>query len=294
MSKAGMKEIPRTLSTRDGATISYRVIRGDSPRRVIVLIHGMASNMTRWSEFVEKTELKDSWDLLRLDLRGHARSLYRGKIGMKIWCDDIKTILDHEGYEKAVLMGHCLGANIALHFANHHPETTSGLVLIEPMPHEALTGALKKFQPLKPFFSFVIQMTRLLNLLGMYRRHLTHLDLQEMDRQTRVAMAEQGSDRAMLKRYAVPWHDLKLIPSANYFQEFLEVSRPLPPLTGITVPVLALLSSGKRLSDPNITRRTLEDLPDCRIVMLDAHHWIPTEKPGEMMEAVQQWCGRLA
>ena len=288
-----MREVPRTVTVHDGATISYRVIRGDTPRRVIILIHGMASNMTRWSEFVEETELKDSWDLLRLDLRGHARSRYRGIISMERWCSDLAAILETEGYEQAVLMGHCLGANIALQFASRFPDKTVGLILIEPMPHEALTGALRKFQPLKLLFSIAIWLIRLLNRLGLYRRHFPHLDLQEMDRQTRAAMAEQGSDQAMLKRYAVPWHDLKLIPTANYLQEFIEVSRPLPPLDGIIAPVLALLSSGKRLSDPDITRRILEGLSDCQTMMLDAHHWIPTEKPVEMMEAVQQWCGKL-
>ena len=70
-----MIETFRTLTVPDGATLAYRVKRGEAPRQVIVLIHGMASNMTRWSEFSEKTTLKKSWDLLRLDLRGKAGAL---------------------------------------------------------------------------------------------------------------------------------------------------------------------------------------------------------------------------
>jgi pimeloyl-ACP methyl ester carboxylesterase len=69
-----MIETFRTLTVPDGAALAYRVERGEAPRQVIVLIHGMASNMTRWSEFSEKTTLKRSWDLLRLDLRGNGKS----------------------------------------------------------------------------------------------------------------------------------------------------------------------------------------------------------------------------
>ena len=288
-----MRESLRTHITNDKAEIFYRVIRGDTPRRVIVLLHGMASNMTRWAEFVEQTALKETWDLLRLDLRGHGHSPYRGRVGMDVWCADIDAILEAEGYRQAVLMGHCLGANIAVQFADRYPHKTAGLVLVEPMPHTALTGSLKRFRPLRAFVLIAIPIIRLLNGLGLYRRQFLRLDLRELDRQTRIAMSDQGSDEAMLKRYAVPWHDLRLLPSAVYLQEFLEVIRPLPPLSIITVPVLALLSSGRMLSDPLITQEALSALPNCTIMVLDAHHWIPTEKPEAMRQAVETWTRNL-
>jgi alpha-beta hydrolase superfamily lysophospholipase len=69
-------EMHRTLVTPDGAALGYRLWRGGTaPRRLIVLLHGVASNMTRWSEFVEFTTLKRGWDILRLDL---ARGLSSG------------------------------------------------------------------------------------------------------------------------------------------------------------------------------------------------------------------------
>jgi pimeloyl-ACP methyl ester carboxylesterase len=87
-----MRERFCALTTRDGATISYRIVKGETPRRAMVLIHGMASNMTRWSEFVEQTGLRDSWDLLRLDLRGNGRSISRGRITMRRAYYILKTL----------------------------------------------------------------------------------------------------------------------------------------------------------------------------------------------------------
>ena len=117
----------RTLTAPDGATIAYRLWQPDRPRRLLVLLHGVASNMTRWSELVARTTLRDSWDLLRLDLRGQGASLHRGRIGMAEWCADLAGILDAEGYARAVVAGHCLGANIALEFGARHPGRASGL-----------------------------------------------------------------------------------------------------------------------------------------------------------------------
>ncbi len=126
-------ESTRTFAAAGGTVIAYRLWRPGAPRKTIILIHGLASNLTRWSEFVAATGLTGSWDLLRLDLRGHGGSLQRGRIGMNEWCADLAAILRAESVPQAVLVGHCLGANVALWFAHHHPEATQGLVLIEPM-----------------------------------------------------------------------------------------------------------------------------------------------------------------
>ena len=108
-----------------------------------MLLHGLASNSTRWWDFVARTRLKD-WKILRPDLRGHAGSSDRGRIGMREWCDDLARLLDAEGSERAVIAGHCMGANIALNFCARHPQRTSGLALIEPMPPKALAGSLRR------------------------------------------------------------------------------------------------------------------------------------------------------
>ena len=143
-----MIETSRTLTLRDGATIAYRILRGSAPRDVVILIHGMASNLTRWSEFVEESSLRSSRDIVRIDLRGNGRSVFRGPITMETWCDDLVAILAAEGYSRAVLVGHCLGANLALHFAIRHSDRTEGLVLIEPLFPRSFAGALKKSSPI--------------------------------------------------------------------------------------------------------------------------------------------------
>lgn len=283
----------RTLTVPGCATLAYRVERGEAPRQVIVLIHGMASNMTRWSEFSEQTTLKRSWDLLRLDLRGNGSSIFRGRISMETWCDDIAAILDAEGYSRAILVGHCLGANIAARFATRYPERTAGLILIEPLFPQAFTGALRKFRPFNKLLSPLIGLIRLLNRLGVYRRHFPRLDLRELDRETKNLMAEAGRPEALVQRYASPFFDLHFLPTTAYLQCLRELYRPLPPLAEIKTPMLLLFSTGKVFSDPELERGLCEALHDCRTEVLDSHHWIPTEKPSEMRAAIERWCASI-
>lgn len=288
-----MIEAFRTLTVRDGTTLAYRVLRGKAPRQVLVLVHGMASNLTRWSEFVEETSLRNSWDLLRIDLRGNGRSIFRGTITMEVWRDDLVAVLDAEGYSRAIVVGHCLGANLALHFARRYPARTEGLVLIEPLFPRSFVGQLKRIQPYTILLSPVIAIVKILNRVGLYRRYLPPLDLRELDKETRAFMDKQGSPEALVKRYASVWFDLKYLPTTSYLQSLRELCRPLPSLLDIKIPVLLLFSTGKVFSDPAIARELCEMLEDCTTRVLDSHHWIPTEKPLEMRTAIEEWCESL-
>lgn len=282
----------RTLTTRDRAVIAYRLWRPAAPRRLLVLLHGVASNMTRWSEFVDATTLRNTWDILRLDLRGMGRSVFRGRIGMPEWCADLAAILAAEGHQRAVVAGHCLGANIAIEFAARYPANAMGLILIEPMPRQALTGSMRRIARLRAFLIALAGGIRALNALGLYRRRFEPLDLEQLDRETRAAIARGGAAGALLDKYASPLLDLRTTPSAAYVQALIAVTGRLPDLSTIAAPVLVLLSSGGALSDPLRTRAALAELPKREIVELVARHWIPTEQPDAMRESIESWTAR--
>lgn len=212
---------------------------------------------------------------------------------MDEWCADLAEVMTAEGYPRAVLVGHCLGANIAVEFASRHADKTAGLVLIEPMARPALTGGLRTIAGLRPLFVPIIWSILALNALGLHRRRLATLDLQALDRETRAAMARAGTADALVKRYASPLLDVRETPSAVYLQMLTAVSSGLPDLATIRAPALALLSASTAFTDPVITERLLAALPGGRVVRLDAHHWIPTERPDEMRRAIEGWCAEL-
>lgn len=286
-------ETAHTLRTPEGAVIAYRVSRAASARGTLVLVHGLASNMTRWSEFVSATPLARHWNMVRLDLRGHAGSLWRSRIGFEEWCSDIAAILRAEGLPRAVLIGHCLGANVALWFAHRLPQATAGLVLIEPMFREALKGTLATVATLRPLLAPMVPVLRALAALGLHRRSLQALDLAALDHEARAAM-KRGAGAFPEQRYASPLEDLKSFPLAVYLQDLLAVTGRLPDLAAIGAPTLALLSAGTSFGDPDIAARLLGRLLHGEVARVDAQHWIPTERPQEMAALIERWCERLA
>lgn len=280
------------LEKSGGVNISYRIISGNYKKRVLVLCHGLASNMTRWFEFAELTVLKENWDIILPDLRGHGRSVYRGMITMEEWCSDIAAILDKEGYDKAVVGGHCLGANIAGNFAHSYPDKCSGAVLLEPLFPESFTGALKRIGHHKLTLNIIIRLTHLINSAGIYRRKLPVLDLRELDRAGRELIKAAGTPEVLRKRYGSPLHDLRYIPVVSYLQSVRELLRPLPEIININVPKLFIFSSGRLFSESCDINELCKAAVNSETVIIDSYHWVPTEKPAELRGAIEDWCNK--
>jgi pimeloyl-ACP methyl ester carboxylesterase len=254
--------------------------------RTLVLLHGAASNSTRWAEFITHTNLRGEWKLVAPDLRGNGTAAApRTRLGMDVWCGDIVKLLDAERCERAVIGGHCFGANIALHFAARYPGRISALVLIEPMPREAFVGSAAWLPFLRPLLYLTYGAARALNASGIYRRRLETLDLEEWDRPRR-------SGERKLSMLASLGVDLGATPLAAYTRMLAATAEPWPDVAAIRVPVLALISSRSSMTDPARTRRALAMLPDCDLLELDAVHWIPTEQPDAMRAAIGDWISR--
>lgn len=291
MGKLGLSGYARRLTLPDGTTLTYRLRLAQHRRHrpVLVLLHGLASNYSRWSEFVEHTSLTERWDVMWPDLRGHGESFTRGEVSLIRWCEDLIALLGKEGYSSAALVGHSLGAQVAMAFAARYLERTEGMVLIDPLLSGALRGRARWIRRLTPLIASVVAIVRLLNRLGLYRRGIPIRDLRRLDDETRAQLLTAGKQKEMIGLYASPWADLQYFPTANYLQELIEVTRPLPPLAEVNVPTLVLLSRGATFTDPGTTAGLLEPLAHVDIHAVSAHHWPITENPVEVRRAIEDW-----
>ena len=285
-----MKPMVERRLQRGRASLFYRLWPATTPGApTLVMLHGFASNSTRWSNFAATTGLRPDWNILCPDLRGHGHSPWRGRLTAEHWLDDLAAVLDAEGIERAAIGGHCLGANTALRFAREHAARTRRLVLVEPLDPTALSGRLARMRRLRGLLPGLAAPVRLANALGLYRRDLPVLDLAALDRETQARLTTSGDTRVLTQRYGSVRHDLRYMALAAYLQALAEVVRPLPALGDVQQPALVLLSSGGLFGDPAHARATLAALPAATVETLDAEHWIPTEQPERMASLIDTW-----
>jgi esterase len=194
------------------------------------------------------------------------------------------ALLDAQRAERAVLVGHCMGANVAAQFAARYPARTESAVLIEPMPRDALIGSLAVLKHFKFAFTLAGGAALALNEVGLSRRKLQPMDLEQWDK-----AVENGE--IPLEEFASPLSDLRTTPSAGYFHSVAAIFEPLP--SSLACPVLAMISRNSTMTDPARTRAALEKLGNAEILELDAEHWIPTEQPEAMRAALEAWLARM-
>ena len=101
-----------------------------APERTVVCIHGLTSNHTVWESMADA--LAPRLRLIGYDLRGRGDS-DKPPTGysLAIHGDDLLGLLDHYGLRRATIMGHSLGAHIAVRFAAKHPDRVARLVLFD-------------------------------------------------------------------------------------------------------------------------------------------------------------------
>lgn len=284
----------RQLEAADGTKLHYWVMScGVESAPAVLLIHGAASNHTRWSEFTRSTSLSKHFDIIRPDMRGNARSMCRGRLDLGVWCRDLEAILEAEGYSDSIVIGHSLGAQIALQLAEACPEHLGALVLIDPVVPKALTGKRLWTMRMKPLIRLGVWLLRALNRLGLRRREFPLMNLEELDRQTRADMQGDHPQEELVRRYSALGLILKYTPTANYVQQIMATAAKLPALEEITVPTLVLKSAGVDFMDRERSHAELARLPNMSLVEIDATHWPLTERPDEVREAIESWALQL-
>lgn len=112
----------------DGISLAVNEWPGKGP--AIVCIHGLTANHTCWASMADI--LAPDYRLIAYDLRGRGESDKPDKgYSLEIHGEDLGRLLDRFGLKKAIVMGHSLGAHIALRFAVKHPARVSKLVLVD-------------------------------------------------------------------------------------------------------------------------------------------------------------------
>jgi pimeloyl-ACP methyl ester carboxylesterase len=97
---------------------------------VVVALHGITANALSWA--VVARALGGRARVLAPDLRGRACSRdLPPSAGLGTHADDVLSLLDHLGLQRAVVVGHSMGAFVAALLAARRPDRVAGAVLVD-------------------------------------------------------------------------------------------------------------------------------------------------------------------
>jgi lipase len=115
---------------------TLRVARAGPPPEeadgVVLAVHGITSSLMAWRTVARDLTARLDVCLLAPDLRGRGGSAgLPGPYGFAAHTADLLAVLDHAGVERAVLVGHSMGAYAVARLAADHPERAASVVLVD-------------------------------------------------------------------------------------------------------------------------------------------------------------------
>ncbi len=131
-----------------GVRIHYKV-EGKGP--FIVLLHGFNENMDEWYQLSYVESLKQNYQIILIDMRGHGLSdkPHKSKLySMELLTSDIITVLDELKVEKAHFWGYSMGGHVGFGLTKHYPDRFHSFILggISPqIADEELEGKIEKY-----------------------------------------------------------------------------------------------------------------------------------------------------
>ncbi|RJT36433.1 alpha/beta hydrolase [Mesorhizobium waimense] len=109
----------------DGLDIAYAEIAGAEP--ALVLVHGFTDTSRSFSLLAPHLAGRR---LIMPDLRGHGASLAGEGCAIADFANDIAGLIRHLQLDRPVVVGHSLGAMVAIALAARHRELIGGLVVL--------------------------------------------------------------------------------------------------------------------------------------------------------------------
>ena len=187
--------------------LTFHYIQWGEQGQPLVCIHGITANAWCFQAFADG--LANDHRVFAYDLRGRGDS-DKPESGYSVptHAADLSAIIDELGLDRPVIVGHSLGAYIALYFAAHYPEKLSKLVLVDggtPLPWGTsedqpawLTSSIARLEVPVASFDEYTQRLKVAPFLGPYWNDYLELYFEhDVYRQSDGSVVPKGSRGAV-------------------------------------------------------------------------------------------------
>jgi esterase len=113
----------------------------------LVILHGLFGSSDNWLTHAKK--LADYFEVYLVDQRNHGHSPWSEEFSYQIMADDLAELIDKEGLEDFILMGHSMGGKTAMLYTQQHEKKVDKLIVVDmgvrayPIHHDGIIDGLK-------------------------------------------------------------------------------------------------------------------------------------------------------
>ncbi|XBB67429.1 alpha/beta fold hydrolase [Nocardioides sp. WV_118_6] len=267
-----------TTVQRDGLVLDV-LDEGPIDGEVVVLLHGFPERADCW-RLVAPILREAGYRTLAMDQRGYsrgARPKRRRDYRMTELLGDVRALAEQAG-GRVHVVGHDWGAIPAWLIAMHHPELVASLTAVSvPHPQAFLTSMVRSTQGLKSWYMLAFQVPFL-------PERLARTPGGFLDKQLRTA----GMTADDIARFRAEIVDDGALTTALHWYRALPLADPRLTRRKVTVPTTMVWSDDDIALGRWGVERTagLVDAPYRFVELTGISHWIPTQAPEALAEAI--------
>lgn len=241
----------------------------DAHKKSLLFIHGSGGNHSIWSR--QYAQLRKNYNIVAVNLPGHGNSGGNGEKDVQDYCIWIKKLLEVLDLKKPVLVGHSLGAAIALRFAISHPEEIAGIVCIG--------GGIT--MPVNPFF------------LEFMKTNPPEVPAEIIDLICKYSLAKENRDKfsaplrksISLSKVDILYGDLL---ACNELDLTLETDK-------ISVPSLIICGAEDKMTPPDLSNKLAAGISKAKLEIIEgAGHMVMIEKPEEFNNYLDKFAAAVS
>jgi esterase len=247
----------------------------------VVLVHGRGARADTWQQVAEWVTAHPSgpWQVLAPDLRGHGDSdwdSYR-RYDIGSMADDLVAWIDATTTKPCLLVGHSLGAAIALVAAGRHPELVSRLVLEDGGPSSERLVRRWQHTPAAPRSRFADFEDAMAELERLYPGDTT-----PANRVRRLAhFFESGGSGDVVWRCDMP--GMLAAP-----RDSLLLDRSWDAVADLRCPLTLIVAEENSMLDANIGDRIRAGKPDTEVITVaGARHDVHNSRPDDYLRILE-------
>lgn len=274
------------VTSKDGTRLRAWSNGADGP--TVLLSNGLGTNPHAWPALLHPDCGVHVIGWNHRGVGGSARPV-DGRVDLDAFVEDALSIMDDAGVESAVVASWSVGVTVAFQLAVDHPERVLGILAVAGVPGNTFSTMLA---PLRvPGFAARVTMTSLARLttltghpLAPVTRRIPWTNLtSNMLRRSRLI--NPTADTAELRDLM---QEFFMTHPAWYAKLALSVSKHgRVPLSTITVPVTFVAGRWDLLTGPNHMLSASQRIKHSRYIRLDATHFIPVERPAEVLRELR-------
>ena len=119
----------------DAEKVAYSV--NGNGKTTLMFIHGWSLDSRLWHNQIRY--FSDEYQVITIDLAGHGNSSFnRNEYTMLAFANDIKAVIEKEGIDSAVLIGHSMAGGIIAEAAKLMPNKVKGIIGVDTSQNVAL------------------------------------------------------------------------------------------------------------------------------------------------------------